>query len=244
MTKLIKRKNSKRCAICKTIFHKRITESKKAWKAHKYCSVTCGNIAKRKLQEDQKYKICPVCKKEFRKLNSISVEQWHKQIHCGNKCAGIKVPIEEYKKQRLSYYFSKTVTTESGCMEWQGFTDIHGYGKALFLKKKENLHRIVWKLTNGSIPEGLFVCHSCDNRKCVNPDHLFLGTNLDNIEDMVSKGRQSKWKTFLPILSNQDKELIWKMLIEGYKPKAVAQEFGVCLRTIQSVPMLSQMNTP
>jgi len=244
MAKLIKRKNTKHCDVCNKLFVKKITESKKAWLKHKCCSIPCGNIAKRKLPEDQKYKVCPVCKKQFRKLDSISIQQWGKQIHCGKKCAGIKVPLEQYKQQRLEYFLSNTITTESGCMEWQGYINKYGYGRKQFLKKTEHLHRIIWKLTKGEIPNELFVLHSCDNRKCINIDHLFLGTNLDNIQDMVSKGRQSEWRTFLPTLSDKDKEHIQQMIANGLEPKYIAEDFNVCLRTINSVPMLSQLNTP
>lgn len=61
------------------------------------------------------------------------------------------------------------------------------YGKRIYL-----MHRYLWMKTNGQIPTGMCVCHSCDNRECINIDHLFLGTHLENIFDCVSKGRNKK----------------------------------------------------
>lgn len=76
------------------------------------------------------------------------------------------------------------------CWEWTAclFTD-SGYGCFSYERKLQGAHRVSWQLANGPIPDGLWVLHECDNRKCVRPDHLFLGTPTDNARDMVQKGR-------------------------------------------------------
>ena len=75
------------------------------------------------------------------------------------------------------------------CWEWKAYISTKGYGRIYAHNKVEGAHRIAWELTNGPIPSNKLVLHKCDNRKCVNPNHLYLGTHSDNICDAVERKR-------------------------------------------------------
>lgn len=80
-------------------------------------------------------------------------------------------------------------TSPDGCWEWTGSALKKGYGQFALKGKMWTTHRLSYTITNGNIPDGLYVCHSCDNPKCCRPEHLFLGTHLDNMKDRDVKQR-------------------------------------------------------
>ena len=81
------------------------------------------------------------------------------------------------------------VQMPNGCLEWTGVAHKRGYGRITINSKSVQTHRLAWELANGPIPDGMFICHTCDNPPCCNPDHLWPGTNAENTADKVTKGR-------------------------------------------------------
>lgn len=106
---------------------------------------------------------------------------------CSKECLRVSRSIE----RRLT---SKLVMMPSGCLEYVGYRTRLGYGQIMKTAEKSALfaHRVAWEVTNGPIPDGLNVCHRCDNPPCCRLEHLFLGTRAENRADCVAKGRQAR----------------------------------------------------
>lgn len=88
---------------------------------------------------------------------------------------------------------AKCERNPNGCLEWRGQLSTKGYGQMSYRGKVRMLHRLVYALTVGPIPPGKLVCHTCDNRRCCETTHLWIGTPAENSLDMVKKGRCFKW---------------------------------------------------
>lgn len=130
---------------------------------------------------------------------------------------------------------------DDGCWEWtaavvRGYGKIGGFSKVDDRKVQLHAHRVSWELAFGTIPDGLLVLHRCDNTKCVRPDHLFLGTHKDNVEDMHRKGRGSygedHWKHKLTSASVKE---IRERFQNGETKRGLARVFGVDKSTIKAI---------
>jgi HNH endonuclease len=113
------------------------------------------------------------------------------------------------------------------CVEWTGPIRKDGYGYLNRSGKRQYAHRVAWQERYGLIPNGLFVCHTCDNRKCVNPGHLFLGTIQDNTADMVKKNRQVKGEQQHLAKLNKEKVKDIRKLNGVLSQRKVAALYGV-----------------
>lgn len=86
-------------------------------------------------------------------------------------------------------YFKSMIDTSGDCWLWMGGKDSKGYGRVWRDGRRQGTHRVSYELSIGPIPDGLYICHHCDNKLCARPSHLFLGTQKDNMQDWTKKGK-------------------------------------------------------
>lgn len=154
-------------------------------------------------------------------------------LFCSRRCYGISItiPLEEQFLQRLGR------TTEDGCIIWAGLTAGNGYGVIGHRSRNVYAHRIAYERAHGPIPDGLWVLHRCDNPLCINPDHLFLGTQRDNIDDMVSKNRQCRGESITSSKLTADlvREIRTKHASGRFSQRQLAREYHVGAMTINKI---------
>ncbi len=151
---------------------------------------------------------------KFNRLKVISFNEkrnrrffWNCLCECGNivskrsdslknghtkSCGCIRNPNELQFNEILEQRLLKNSVKQNGCWEWKGHKIWSGYGLMSYKEGSKAVHRVAYTVWKGDIPKGKYVLHKCDNRACINPDHLFLGTHLDNMNDMKEKNRQDK----------------------------------------------------
>lgn len=173
-------------------------------------------------------------------------EDIRRRRFCSHSCY-----IESRTRDVAERFWEKVDTSSSGCWLWNR-GNCKGYGNfSLPGNKRQHSHRVAYELTYGPIPDGLVVCHSCDNPPCVRPDHLFLGTYSDNMRDAAAKGRLPRGDTHSARtrpetrargmrhgnrkLTETDVRHIRREYSNGSSTISLSHRFGVCLTTIKNV---------
>jgi len=151
---------------------------------------------------------------------------------CSRACAYAHQPLEDR-------FWPKVQKTDT-CWLWTGSRDLQGYGRIGTGGRRSTpilTHRVSWVMHHGSIPEGMLVCHHCDNPSCVRPDHLFLGTNADNVQDMIAKkrhahGEQAPWSKVTKAQVIEIRQRYASGIISQY---SLAKEYDINHATISAI---------
>lgn len=176
-------------------------------------------------------KRCETCGKEFEVAN----RREKSARFCSLPCRDITVSKERWEGRETRFW--SNVYKTDGCWEWMGNPSTKfGYCKY----NRRLVHRLSWNFTNGDIPVGMLVLHRCDNPKCVRPDHLFLGTQKDNVHDMIQKGRARRnarkgEANYLTKISNADVQKIRQLAVSGTKQNEIARNFGISTAQVSRI---------
>lgn len=142
------------------------------------------------------------------------------------------------RKEAIERFWNQVEkAAKNECWEWTGSLTTKGYGQYQSAALGEfTAHRTSYKLARGDIPSGKLVCHKCDNKKCVNPDHLFVGTVQDNSDDMVKKNRQSRGEEHgLSKLTEADVVRIRREALTVSDKRRLRSEIGIHKTTLNRV---------
>lgn len=136
----------------------------------------------------------------------------------------------------VARFWSKVSVTQrpESCWEWQGARHGKGYGHIRISGKVEKAHRIAYEIAVGPIPDGMHVCHACDNPPCCNPKHLWLGTNEDNLLDRQSKRRHAHGVRHSRARLTED-EVREIVAIDGISHSRIAEMFGISKTTVSHI---------
>jgi hypothetical protein len=135
-------------------------------------------------------------------------------------------------KERLEI---RSVKGSRGCIEFTGSKDKHGYGRLNINGVPKLVTRLSWEIYKGPIPEGMYILHRCDNPRCFNPEHLFLGTQQDNVDDMKTKGRARKAVGEKASRAKLTDYLVLQIRASNISIKELAKMYGVHEDTIRSI---------
>ncbi len=188
--------------------------------------------------------ICEICKIE---TTGVKTPKRNYPRFCSMKCRdkdpnnwltkgfSWKHATEEERANHLWEFFNRNVIRSEGCWDWKTKVSKRKYIFMFYTKSEPGIkaHRYSYMIHKGNIPDGMYVCHSCDNPRCTNPEHLFLGTNMDNVRDMMNKNRHNIGSKHPRAKLNEVKVTeIKKLLKIGVPARRLARDFSVGCSTI------------
>lgn len=209
------------CYTCQKIFRRKYEYGT----GNKYCSNECRHLRPKIIREHN----CEHCGKSF-------IQERKRNKCCSLMCAGLnRFP------DHIARFWGRVLKPRDNdaCWIWTGKIR-NGYGKFAFKINGERryvtAHRFSWELTNGPIPNGLFVCHKCDNPPCLNPLHLFLADALENMKDRDRKGRQARGeKGGTAKLTEEKVGQIRKKIANKEKIRDIVKEFNISSSSVYAI---------
>lgn len=147
--------------------------------------------------------------------------------------------LTEYEFQAFTRLFDRTEVMLNDCIEWRGGFSANGYGAIKYKGKQRGAHQVAYELCIQEIPKGLWVLHKCDNRACINPEHLFLGDAKINKHDSMRKDRHAYGENNgAALLSNDQVREIKALLAEGtLTQEGIGRRFNVAQCTISQIKL-------
>lgn len=155
------------------------------------------------------------------------------------------------EKDETHFRSAFLVNPKTGCWEWRRFLLASGYGQIRMKGRRFSAHRLSYLLFNGPIEDGLHVCHHCDNKRCVNPQHLFAGTAHDNVQDAKRKGRLQvgvmHWSARMPNkivrgthngnskINERDVLEIRRLASRGHGQRTIARKLGLTRPIVRNI---------
>jgi hypothetical protein len=161
----------------------------------------------------------------------------YNQKRAGKELKPLQLQYHGYTEEKR--FMQRVKKVDSGCWEWQGSTNAEGWHGQWRNKSGgiELTHRASWRMFNGEIPKGIFVLHKCDNPICVNPKHLFLGTQSDNAKDMWIKNRGNPGKSQGEKhgMAKVNEETVREIRSSSESGVALANKFGISRTTVSEI---------
>lgn len=200
----------KTCKACGSIFNAK-------YNGVMFCSIKCGNIGRKKKHKHFVDVVCPQCGETHKRtlINGKPTNTFC-SISCARKSKAT-APADALSKYQV-------ITNDNSCYGWNGSHDAYGYGRVSIKSKWLKAHRVSYEINKGEIPLGLCVCHTCNNRECTNPNHLYVGTPLDNNNDTIKSGRR-KYKQFA--IHVKDWKTVMDMKSSGISQSKIGKVFNV-----------------